>query len=345
MFFVNGQLAAAVAIAALLVSVGAARAADKKLVPFPEDEPRETKPAEPGKTRLPLPKKSTFEPRFKTPAVRQAQHQEPAAREAAARNPEESADPSLGAPKTSSGPALEPIRAADPNDSEGQALLDEAFEKSKVAKKADELTEVIDLCHRGMKARLTESYTDYGRRLLAWAYNRRGEALVQEGNEREALADFEAAVQNNPSSWRAVHNRGVSYASAGRAAEAMTDFNRTIELNKKYPNAYFNRAELKYAQGDFAGAARDYTAASALKPGDPSVLNSRGHAYYRMQQFGDALRDYSLALKVDPRFAPALVNRGDTFCDLGRYGEAAADYRAAIRPTPNLLGPTRPPPG
>ncbi len=99
MFFVNGQLAAAVAIAALLVSVGAARAADKKLVPFPEDEPRETKPAEPGKTRLPLPKKSTFEPRFKTPAVRRAQHQEPAAREAAARDPEESADPSLGAPK------------------------------------------------------------------------------------------------------------------------------------------------------------------------------------------------------------------------------------------------------
>ncbi len=187
-----------------------------------------------------------------------------------------------------------------------------------------------------MKAGLTKSYSDYSRRLLAWAYNRRGEALIQQGNEREALADFEAAVEHNANSWRAVHNRGVSYAAAGRTAEAMTDFNRTIELNKKYPNAYFNRAELKYAQGDFAGAVRDYTAASALKPGDPSVLNSRGHAYYRMQQFGDALRDYTLALKADPHFAPALINRGDTYCDLGRYGEAAGDYRAAVQADPKL---------
>ena len=78
---------------------------------------------------------------------------------------------------------------------------------------------------------------------------------MQVGNEREALADFEAAVEHNPGSWRSIHNRGVSYAAAGRIKEALADFNRTIELNKKYPNAFFNRAELNYSQGNFAAAA------------------------------------------------------------------------------------------
>ncbi len=96
MGFFTGRLAAAVAIAALYFTAGSARGADKKLVPFPEDESRDAQPSEPSKTRLPLPKKSTFEPRFKTPSVRQAQHQEPVSGDDS-----ESSGPSLNAPEQS----------------------------------------------------------------------------------------------------------------------------------------------------------------------------------------------------------------------------------------------------
>jgi tetratricopeptide (TPR) repeat protein len=296
-----------------------------RMVPFPEDETAaEAKPAELPAAR-PVPPKSNFQPRFKTQAVRQAQHTEPVEAEA---KPEAAAEPELQ-------PAADQAEAAPGHVAAGRSMVDEAFAKSKAAASDNDFTEVIDLCRRGMKTGLNKSYDDYSRRLLGWAYNRRGEVRAEAGRNPEALADFEAAVEAG-GTWRAIHNRGVSYASLGRFKEAVADFNRTIKLNEKYPNAYFNRGEVSYKQGDFQGALEDYTAALRLGPPDAVVFNSRGHAFYRLQRFGDALRDYGEAIKLDPSNAAVLINRGDTYADLGRFAEAAKDFRAAVQVAPKL---------
>ncbi len=303
-----------------------------KLLPFPEDAV-DTPAPKPAPRRVTPPKDSNFKPRFKTPAVRGAQHAEPAETEQP--TPTESSHPKQG--DAASGPRLEPVpMPAGPNDSAGRFYVDDAFAKSKQARSDAEYTAVIELCQRGAKAGLTRSYEDYARRLLSWTYNRRGELRERGGQKAEALADFEAAVKCNGNSWRALHNRGVSYATQGRTQEALADFDRTIELNPKHGNAWFNRAELRYSQGDFAGAIHDYTGALQSAPRDPAILNGRGHAFYRLERFGDALRDYSEAIIADPKFAAALVNRGDTHSDLGQYNEAANDYRAAVEANPKL---------
>jgi tetratricopeptide (TPR) repeat protein len=302
----------------------------RKLIPFEEDEQSQGSQAAPRPTRLPSTaqgNRSNFQPRFKTPAVRRAQHVDGGASPQGEPQGSSPASPSPSAPSSSEG---KPASATTP----GQALVEEAFAKSKTAKSDADYTEVIDLCRRGLQTGLKKNYQDYTRHLLGWSYNRRGEARVQRAKEAEALADFEAAVEADPNSWRAVHNRGVSYAAAGRMKEALTDFNRTIDLHPKYPNAFFNRAELKYRQGDFQGAVEDYTAALEISPRDPTVFNARGHAFYRIQQFGEALRDYSAAIRLDPKFAPAMINRADAYSDLGRYSEAANDYREAVEADP-----------
>ncbi len=315
-------------------TTAAAPATPKKLVPFPEDEaqpaplsaaPKKSEP-QPAKTERP---KSTFQPRFKSPAIRPAQHLEPA----------DSGDggPELKPVPDNSSPSAEPTalreRPQPTQTSPGRPPVDEAFAKAKSASTDEDYTAVIDLCRQGMKAGLSKGYEAYARRLLGWAYNRRGETRAELKKDKEALADFEAAVECNPS-WRAVHNRGVSYASLGRIKQAMADFDRTIEMNAAYPNAYFNRGELKYDQGDFIGAVRDYTEALKLGEPDSATYNSRGHAFYRLKRFGDAMADYGEAIKLDPENAAALINRGDVFSDMGQYSEAAKDYRAAVRVNP-----------
>ncbi|MBI3837840.1 MAG: tetratricopeptide repeat protein, partial [Planctomycetia bacterium] len=197
-------------------------------------------------------------------------------------------------------------------------------------------SEVIDLCRKGIAAGLKRNYEDYARRLMSWAYNRRGEVRAAAQQDREALADFEAAVELNNHSWRAIHNRAVSYAYLGRVKEAMADFDRTIKLKKDYANAYFNRGELRNTEGDIEGAVRDYTSAIDLGPADPTMFNRRGHALYRMQRFGEALGDYAQALEIDPQDVATLVHRGDTYADMGKYAEAAGDYREAVRIDPKL---------
>jgi tetratricopeptide (TPR) repeat protein len=319
-------LAVTLAMPALVVGMLPARGEPPRhLVPFPEDAA--DNPAAEVKPARPQPPKADFRPRFKVPAVRQAEHREPTA-ESPAPQAQPSADRVARAPQ-----AADDARANPADPMAGRGALDEAYAKSKTADSKKDYTEVIELCQQAAEAGLSEKYEEYANRLKGWAYNRRGEALAKEGKDADALADFEAAVVSG-GAWRAIHNRGVSYAAAGRLDEAMADFDRTIKINPRYAHAYFNRGELRYRQGDYPAAIEDYTLALKLGWPDPAVYISRGHAFYRVKRFGDALRDYGEAIRLDPENAAALVNRGDTYSDVGQYGEAAKDYRAAVRVAP-----------
>ncbi len=231
-----------------------------------------------------------------------------------------------------------PYRAAPRQSTaaDGKSLIESAYAKSKHAESEAEYGEIIDLCHRARELGLKPSHEQYAANLMSWAYNRRGEAWIEQQRDDEALADFEAAANLNPDSWRAIHNRGVSYAGLGRIDEAIADFDRTIQLNPRYANAYFNRGELLYTQERLEEAIRDYQTAIELGPTDAAMHNSLGHTYYRMKRMGDALREYGRSLELDANFAPALVNRGDAYVEVGRYGDAAADYRAAIQSDPSM---------
>jgi tetratricopeptide (TPR) repeat protein len=293
------------------------------LVPFPEDAPR-APAAKASKLQQPP---VNFQPRFRTPAVKQAEHIEPAGdAKATDDQPHE----------VGSAPQALPVHAdttSAPAALKGREALDAAYAKSKNAASEAECTEVIDLCRQSDAATLGKQFEEYANRLMSWAYNRRGEARAREGKKAEALADFEASVAAG-GTWRAIHNRGASYAAAGRDQEARIDLDRAIELNPRYPQAYLNRAELRSKQRDFQGAIDDFNLAMKLGARDAAVFAGRAHAYYRLQRFGDALRDYGEAIKNEPENADTLVSRGDVYSDVGQYGDAAKDYRSAVRVGP-----------
>ena len=219
---------------------------------------------------------------------------------------------------------------------DGDALIDQAYAMTKTAKSIDQLTQIIDLLERALKASPSEGRAQYGRTLLAWAHNRRGERYAAEKRDDEALDDFATAISLDSKQWRAAHNRGVSYAMMGKYEEALEDFNRAIGLNRNYANTWYNRGEIRYERGDYEGAADDYTQAIRLAPQDPAAYNSRGHAYYRLNRIPEAMRDYDRAVQLDPQNGAILTNRGDAHAHQGNYAAAARDFREAIRVSPQL---------
>lgn len=328
-------------LALVTVLLGRSTAAEPKaqVLPFAEDAKIAPRPKAPAASKsAPMPQgKPSFQPRFRSPNVRQTTHDEPSESASKAEpTSEEASGPKIEAAQVE--PAVRTPTAKVPASAKGdgnpKTLIDEAFAKSKNASTDAEYTEIIELCRKARGAGIKKAYEDYCNRLLAWAHNRRGEARAEAKRESDAMADFDAAVALDPSAWRPVHNRGVSYAAQGKIKEAMDDFNRTLELNDRYPNAYFNRGQLRYTERDFHGAIDDYTTALELGKPDAAILSNRGHAFFRLERFGEALRDYAEALRVDPNNLSALINRGEVYCDLGRYGEAAADYQAAIKADP-----------
>lgn len=226
-----------------------------------------------------------------------------------------------------------PAAAATPG---GQALLLKAYARSREAADEAGFSETIDLCSDGIQAGVSEEAAAYARKLMAWAHNRRGELHAAAGRDDLAYEDFNAALELDDQSWRALHNRGVQLAAAGKNKQALEDFNAALELHREFPMAYYNRAEVRYDLGDFEGALADYNAAARRLPEDAEVFNSRGHLLHRLRHYKQAVADFNKTLKLNPKSAEAHVSRGDVYGEMGRYGDALADYHAAIELRPGL---------
>jgi tetratricopeptide (TPR) repeat protein len=235
--------------------------------------------------------------------------------------------------------ALAPVVAEDEPPTaaatSGDKLILRAHDLSGEAETVADYTEIIKVGNDAFRLGVSDESTQYLKRVMSWAYNRRGELLAEQGHDTVALNDFEAAIANDPTRWRALHNRGISYAMMGRQQPALADFNRTVELNPNYANAYFNRGEVRYELGQFDAAIKDYTRAIQLNPNDAHAHNSRGHAYYRQNKYREAVLDFTVAIRLDSKNAGAYANRGDLYSELGFYERAANDYKEAVRLAPD----------
>lgn len=217
-------------------------------------------------------------------------------------------------------------------------LFRQAYNLAKTAKTEEEAQKIIEMCEQGLAAQPTDQEKNYANGLLSWAYNKRGEARADMGQEQEAMADFEQSLKLDGNRWTALHNRGVSHGMAGNIDAAMADFNRVLQLKPDFAKGFYNRGELKFKKGDLAGAIADYSRAVQLNPRDAGALTSRGFASYR-QNPGNAraaMRDYNQALQIDPNNAEAYTHRGDLQADQTQFAQAVADYQAAVRVNPQF---------
>ncbi len=204
----------------------------------------------------------------------------------------------------------------------------------------ERLDRIIQLCRRGLQLPGTAEQKRYGRRLLAWAYNRRGQwyAQAQPPQEDKALADFEQAVQLDPTRWKYFHNRGVSFAKRGQWNKALADFDQVLRLHpprEARAKCHFNRGEVFFALGRYEQAVQEYTQALRLQPPRAQVLNARGAAWVLLGQAERALQDLEQAIALEPNLYDARVNRGNALAELGRYGEAVREFRVALKLEPD----------
>jgi tetratricopeptide (TPR) repeat protein len=69
------------------------------------------------------------------------------------------------------------------------------------------------------------------------AYNVRGSAYGRAGDYRQALRDFDTAIELNPSFYQAYSNRALIYRFTGDQAKALADYNHAIQINANYDAA------------------------------------------------------------------------------------------------------------
>ncbi len=158
----------------------------------------------------------------------------------------------------------------------------------------------------------------------------RGVAFARLQNPREAIEDFNRAIQLFPEYAAIYNNRGNVLLGIGAVREAMKDFDRALLLAPGYAAAYSNRAGTQLRLGEIDLAVADYSKAIVLAPVNPAAFTGRGRAHLAAHRPQTAIRDLTRAVGFDARFSAAYRARAEAKMMIERYDEAIEDFSRAI---------------
>jgi tetratricopeptide (TPR) repeat protein len=163
----------------------------------------------------------------------------------------------------------------------------------------------------------------------------RGTAYYFIGEHELAIADYDRAIQLNPALALPHNNRGVVYTGEGDWDQAIKDFDKAIQLRPDFVLAHYNRGLGYYYQGNYGQAIDDFTRAIELTPEDAEAYVGRGTAHIAKGNHDQAITDLNKAIELKPDLAEAYKNRGIAYSLNGYYEQAIADLNKAIELKPD----------
>jgi len=200
-----------------------------------------------------------------------------------------------------------------------------------------------------------------------------GDALVKQGNYDEAIKEYTAAIELDPTLASAYLGRGQAYYFNGRSLMALSDYSEAIALDPQNAAAYYSRGWSQLANNAWDGAVSDFTKALELEPDQARAYNGRGWGYVNKAKwvFEDGygglfylfeshvalhrafkgrgwyyvkqpqwemavIPDLTKAMTQDPDPAEAYCNVGFGHAKEAQWAHAIEDYKAAIAEDPSL---------
>jgi tetratricopeptide (TPR) repeat protein len=106
------------------------------------------------------------------------------------------------------------------------------------------------------------------------------------------------------------YNRAISYRQQGNNGQALADYNEAIRVDPRNEKPYNNRGNLYKDKGEADRAIADYSAAIRIKPDYVYALANRADIYDDKGDIDHAFADADQAIRVDSNYARAYNIRG-----------------------------------
>jgi tetratricopeptide (TPR) repeat protein len=154
--------------------------------------------------------------------------------------------------------------------------------------------------------------------------------LCRSDDPERSIAGCSALIQSGQETGinlaKAFYSRGWAYARKGDYDRAIADYDRALQLNPSLANAYYSLGVAYEHKGDFDRAIGDFDQALRLTPNDADAFYGRGLAYARRGYYDSAIQDYDQALRINSSYAAAFYNRSRAYMHKGDYLRAMADH-------------------
>lgn len=163
-----------------------------------------------------------------------------------------------------------------------------------------------------------------------------GVKFQKENRSKEALAEFNKAVESFPAYFQALTERANLLMQQSKLAEAEADFVRALQINNKYAPAYRGIGYCQTQQKNFAAAVSNLENAFVLEPSAPTTLMLLGYANLSLNRREEARQCLQQALKLGADSAArAHVYLAEIYAHEQKFKEAADSIAAYLKAQPN----------
>jgi tetratricopeptide (TPR) repeat protein len=203
-----------------------------------------------------------------------------------------------------------------------------------------------------------------------WIYARRGWSLVNKGNPKAAIKDFNTAIAfpKNDATADAYVGKGAALRAMGDNDGAMAAYDAALKVNDKSAPIYATRAWLFGSMNKYDKALADYTTALRCDPGytaahiaiadiytrqnkpDAALKEllgvpkkydgfelyiAKGRAYMRANKMKEAIANFKLGFAIDPKKDPdAYMDEAYCYGVLKNFNGALAAVQSAMDISP-----------
>ncbi|MEO0542132.1 MAG: DnaJ domain-containing protein, partial [Cyanobacteria bacterium P01_A01_bin.105] len=151
---------------------------------------------------------------------------------------------------------------------------------------------------------------------------------VQRQHYDQGKTDWTPA-ETPPQTAQEFYLRGVYRAFSRQYRDALADFDAALDRNRQFLEAYLRRAQTRYVLGDDAGVLADCQRALQIETENGQAFYYQGLARYRLGYTQGAIAAFDLAVEQDPKDPQLYYQRGIAHEDLQESTEAVADYQTA----------------
>lgn len=162
----------------------------------------------------------------------------------------------------------------------------------------------------------------------------RGNVLMDQGRNDEAIADFTKALALEPKNVWALADRGIAHAHKNEIAAATADLDAAAAIDPANAVVYRARGLIAEGKGAWADAIAAYSRAIELDPANRFAVVHRAAAYRAAGDVQHALDDMGNLVRQYPDWVDGYLMRANLLRNAGRDAEAAAEAAAVTAANP-----------
>jgi len=162
-----------------------------------------------------------------------------------------------------------------------------------------------------------------------------GELSLMRGQLRQAVSEFEQAVQAGPKSATAHSGLGTGLLAEGHYDQAISELKEALRLDPRHLNARLNLARALGAQGDLHSAAAELDGVLRQKPDNAEAQSGLGFVYFLQRRYDQALLHYQEAARLRPEDADVQTYLGTLLAMRGDLPGAIKAFEESLKLNPH----------